>query len=85
MSLFVGLACSAYAPVWAELVTLPAGQDHPDNVPVSKVPLVTRLVVAADPVEGTRSMPVRATRSVIRPGMIAARGRCARGFMTYKL
>jgi hypothetical protein len=82
MSLELGLAESAKDPECGlDVVTLPAGQDHPDRLPVSKPALVTRLV-AADAAPGVSRRPIRTTSRLV---MTAAWGRCAGGFMAYKL
>jgi hypothetical protein len=81
MSFELGLAWSAYEPEWGlEVVTLPAGHDQPDKLPLSKPAFVTRLV-AADAAPGTRR-PMRTTSRLVRT---AAWGRCAGSFMVYKL
>ncbi|GAA1589577.1 hypothetical protein GCM10009804_52260 [Kribbella hippodromi] len=81
MSLPLGAAWRAYAPEWgAVVVTPPAGQFHPDKVPDSKPAFVTRLVAAVAEL-GTR----KAMNTASRLMRTAAWGRCAGGFMPYKL
>jgi hypothetical protein len=81
MSLPLGVAWRAYEPeCGADVVTPPAGHDQPESEPDSKPAFVTRLV-AAEAEPGARKAMSTASRLMTT----AAWGRCAGGFMLYKV